>query len=113
MGMFSKPCDHRNVITSFRDLHTGKDGEIYVRSDSRCIDCGVYRPTIAVKLPDVVSKVLHENMDIGTITRKVTDERIRTAQALDVVYDNIDKRAMSSAINAIVHDAMKKAFNEA
>lgn len=112
MGLFNKPCGHFNVITTFRDLHTGGDGEVYVRSDSRCINCGLHLPTVAVRLPKVVGEVLHENIHIGTLKRKVTDDRKRVAEAVEVVYDNIDKRAMYNAINGIVHAAVKKAFVE-
>lgn len=112
MGLFNKPCDHFDLITTFHDLHTGGDGEVYVRGDSRCRTCGERRPTGAIRLPKVVSEVLHENIHIGTLERKVTDDRKRVAEAVEVVYENIDKRAMYNAINGIVHDAMKKAFVE-
>jgi hypothetical protein len=54
MGFFKKPCTHYNSRTEFVDLHTGADGEIYVRSQKKCPDCN-FRTVHAARLPEWVA----------------------------------------------------------
>lgn len=111
MSWFSKPvCSHDYDNEQFQDLHTGGDGEIYVRSRAVCTKCGHSR-WFAVRLPNVVAEVLHENLSIGTLTRKNTTHRAAVADALGVVYDNIDKQAIACGIGAVIHEEIKKAFD--
>lgn len=110
MGLFSKPCQHISKNDVFKDLHTGGDGEIYVRSESTCRDCGQHWWT-AVRLPDVVTEVLHEHMNVGTITRKHTPERAFVADALLEVYGNIDQFKIAQAVNQAIRTEMQAAFD--
>lgn len=111
MGWFSKPkCNHDYGNEQFQDLHTGGDGEIYVRSRAVCTKCGHSR-WFAVRLPNVVTEVLHENLNVGTMTRKDTDMRLRVAAALDTVYDNISRRAIVEGVGTVVLSEIKKAFD--
>lgn len=111
MSWFSKPvCSHDYGNEQFQDLHTGGDGEIYVRSRVVCTKCGHSR-WFAVRLPNVVTEVLHENLDVGTMTRKDTDMRRRVADALDVVYNNVDKGAIQAQVGFVIREEIKKAFN--
>lgn len=112
MGWFRTPvCSHTSHDSKFMDFHSGGDGEIYVRSYSQCRDCthGWYA---AVRLPDIAAAVLNENMHLGTIERKPSNVRSQVEYAVENVYYDIDKRAICTAVNKIIHEEIKKAFRK-
>lgn len=111
MGWFSTKCNHDYGQERFQDLHTGGDGEIYVRSSAVCRECGHTR-WFAVRLPKVVEEVLHENLNTATLERKDTDMRRQLSDALHAVFDNINRRAIMAGVNDVVFKEIKKAFDE-
>lgn len=61
-------CDHLSRSNEFKDLHRGGGGEVYLRAYVSCNDCD-WKTCVAIRLPDVMTNVLDENLSIGTLTR--------------------------------------------
>lgn len=57
---FKKKCGHWGAYTNFVDLHTGGEGEIYIRFQIRCPKCGL-KILHAVRLPEWVDVAIDRN----------------------------------------------------